>query len=66
MNNVYPYHDLRLNMWSDYILQFIVAKYQPDDYKSSFKSIPKTRLFKYIENYTSKNWNFSDKKLWYF
>ena len=26
----------------------------------------KTRLFKHIENFTSKNWKFSDKKLWYF
>ena len=25
-------------------------------------NITKTRLFKYIENYISKNWNFSDKK----
>ena len=25
-------------------------------------SITKTRLFKYIENFTSKNWKFSDKK----
>ena len=24
--------------------------------------IKKTRLFKYIENFTSKNWKFSDKK----
>ena len=24
--------------------------------------ITKTRLFKYTENFTSKNWNFSDKK----
>ena len=24
-------------------------------------SITKTRLFKYIENFTSKNWKFSDK-----
>ena len=23
-------------------------------------------LFKYIENFTSKNWKFSDKKVWYF
>ena len=28
--------------------------------------ITKTRLFKYIENFTSRNWKFSDKKLWYF
>ena len=31
-------------------------------------NITKTRLFKYmcIENFTSKNWKFSDKKIWYF
>ena len=28
--------------------------------------ITKTRLFKYIENFTSKNWKFSHKKPWYF
>ena len=26
-------------------------------------TITKTRLFKYIENFTSKNWEFSDKKI---
>ena len=25
-----------------------------------------TCLFKYIENFTSKSWKFSDKKFWYF
>ena len=28
--------------------------------------ITKTRLFKYIENLTTKNWKFLDKKFWYF
>ena len=28
--------------------------------------ITKTRLFKYIENFTTKKWKFSDKKFWYF
>ena len=28
--------------------------------------ITKTCLFKYIENFTSKNWKFSDKKLIFF
>ena len=32
----------------------------------SFVIITKTRLFKYIENFTSKNWKFSDKKHWFF
>ena len=30
--------------------------------KISVKSITKTRLFKYIENITTQNWKFSDKK----
>ena len=29
-------------------------------------TITKTRLCKYVENFTSKNWKFSDKNLWYF
>ena len=29
-------------------------------------TIMKTRLFKYTENFTTKNWKFSDKKFWYF
>ena len=29
-------------------------------------AITKTRLFKYIGNFTSKNWKISDKKHWYF
>ena len=34
-----------------------------DSFKTSFATIiTKTRLFKYIENFTSKNWKFSDKK----
>ena len=36
-------------------------------YKNRFlATITKTRLFKYIENLTSKNWKFLDKKFWYF
>ena len=31
-----------------------------------YHAFTKTRLFKYIENFTSKNWKYSDKKLWYF
>ena len=29
-----------------------------------FVSITKTRLFKYIENFTTKKWKLSDEKLW--
>ena len=34
--------------------------------KTSLFNITKTRLFKYIENFTSKNWKFSDENPWYF
>ena len=34
--------------------------------RQNAQNIMKTRLFKHIENFTSKNWKFSDKKLWYF
>ena len=30
-----------------------------------YDNITKTRLFKYIENFTSKNWKFSDKRNYY-
>ena len=29
-----------------------------------FEHITKTRLFKYIENFTIQNWKFSNKKIW--
>ena len=32
----------------------------------SLIDITKPRLFKYIENFTTKKWKFSDKKIWYF
>ena len=32
----------------------------------NYRSIKKTRLFIYIENFTSKKWKISDKNLWYF
>ena len=37
-------------------------KYLPWESISSPKFITKTGLFKYIENFTSKNWKLSDKK----
>ena len=50
---IYDYLGQKVGAWWDGGWQF-----------STF--ITKTRLFKYIENITSKNWKFSDKKLWYF
>ena len=38
-----------------YVYMYIECSYQ------SVFSIMKTRLFKYIENFTTKNWKFSDK-----
>ena len=48
-------------------------KYTPDDYYNSaavswyclFLIITKTCLFKSTENFTTKEWKFSDKKFWY-
>ena len=34
--------------------------------KGNVRVITKTRLFKYIETFTTKKGNFSDKKFWYF
>ena len=39
---------------------------QPLGHPDASTLIMKTCLFKYLENFTSKNWKFSDKKLWYF
>ena len=36
------------------------------DQPAHLSSITKTHLFKYIENFSSKNLKISDKKLWYF
>ena len=41
-------------------MRFIIYMYQ------KHVRITKTRLFKYIENFISKNWKFSDEKLIYF
>ena len=35
---------------------------EPSKLKDGGDHITKTRLFKYIENITTKNWKFSDKK----
>ena len=40
--------------------------YPAIEYSGTRICITKTRLFKYIENFTTKNWKFSDKKIWYF
>ena len=38
----------------------------PAFYLTRETHITKTRLFRCTENFTSKNWKFSDKKLWFF
>ena len=40
----------------------IELKHRGRSLKDGHVCITKTRLFKYIENFTSKNWKFSDKK----
>ena len=44
------------------IYEDVKKKYSGCNMKTT-EFITKTRLFKYIENFTSKNWKFSDKKL---
>ena len=39
---------------------------QQSVHTAKYINITKTRLFKYIENFTSKNLSFVDKNLWYF
>ena len=52
-----------------FINPFLFSNEMNKIYKKTLKqdetdqNIMKTRLFKYIENFTSKNWKFSDKKL---
>ena len=60
--------------WTDQTWVLMILKTQMLNLKPFFFSksmspmlhIMKTRLFKYIENFTSKNWKFSDKKLIFF
>ena len=42
------------------------ALYSQTRFYKGRQNITKTRLFKYIENFTSKIWKFSEKKLGYF
>ena len=41
--------------------QDTTAQLQKSINKQGIKAITKTRLFKYIENFTTKHWKFSDK-----
>ena len=50
---------------ADTLLQFIVCAWAVS-YVAFVLSITKTRLFKYIDNFTTKKEHFSDKKSWYF
>ena len=54
-------------MWS-YVHSYVIGEIRWWGIKNQalFTAITKTHLFKYIENFTTKNWNFSDKELWYF
>ena len=45
---------------------YIFLCLSPPPLMKSESDITKTRLFKYIENFNSKNWKFSDKKRWCF
>ena len=63
--------DINMNVTLIFRKYFIYHKYSgtitPSQYLSNNwnKSIfiPKTRLYKYTEKFTTKNWKFSDKKI---
>ena len=46
-----------------YLYNFNLLK--PHFYIVKFRFIMKIRLFKYIKNFTTKKWKFSDEKFWY-
>ena len=56
--------DLTVTVFSAYWLPIVNDRHATVD--GVLYYISKTRLFKYIENFISKNWRFSDKKLRYF
>ena len=51
------YFTLEQNEFLKLLNRFVLTPY----YLLRDMSIAKTRLFKYIENFTAKNWKFSDK-----
>ena len=58
---------VRYNSWDQATID-VTLKIIPYENRvlSRWRIITKTRLFKYIENFTSKNWKNSDNKIWYF
>ena len=53
--------------WNERIFYHIFELMLPtlkQKYDKKFISITKTRLFKYIENFTTKKWKLSDEKFW--
>ena len=55
---------LRFNFYcfaSYVLLEQNVENYMHFSHNVNKHTITKTRLFKYIENFTTKNWKFSDK-----
>ena len=68
LSNLWHYQSLRKNVvelvtLSDWATETGFSTIVTDNLKKERKkNLMKTRLFKYIENFTSKNWKFSDKK----
>ena len=58
-------HSSILLLWCDHVWvkRLSLSKIVADD---NLLTITKTCLFKYIENFTTKIWKFSDEKFWYF
>ena len=59
---LYCYRGNRLSIVRDYTIACKILI----SLKKGIFTITKTRLFKYMENFTSRNWKFSDKNLWLF
>ena len=53
--------NLHLTQMSEGLLSGITAHDYYRHVKKSFHTITKTHLFKYIENFSTKKWKFSDK-----
>ena len=48
----------------EYNIYVMYTPYTYNVYNENKDIITRTSLFKYTENFTSKNWKFSDKNLW--
>ena len=62
----YIFHSYMLGYPGKHLSYFLIENVWYEYSLAPIYCISITRLFKYIEKFTSKNWKFSDKKLCYF